>query len=38
VRVGTPAVPAAQHWVTPPDRDGRGGRRDHSDALYEVFE
>jgi hypothetical protein len=38
VREWTQVVPADQHWVIPPERDGRRGRRDHSDALYEVFE
>jgi hypothetical protein len=38
VREWTHVVPAEQHWVIPPERDGRRGRRDHSDALYEVFE
>ena len=37
-REWTHVVPAEQHWVIPPERDGRRGRRDHSDALYEVFE
>jgi hypothetical protein len=38
VREWTHVVPSEQHWVIPPERDGRRGRRDHSDALYEVFE
>jgi hypothetical protein len=35
VREWTHVVPAEQQWLIPPDRDGRHGRRDHTDAVYE---
>ena len=35
VREWTHAVPADQQWVVLPERDGRRGRRDHTDALYD---
>lgn len=35
VREWTQVVPAQQQWVVPPERDGRRGRRDRSDAVYE---
>jgi hypothetical protein len=34
-REWTHVVPAEQQLTIPPDRDGRRGRRDHSDALYD---
>jgi hypothetical protein len=37
-REWTHVVPAEQQLVIPPERDGRRGRRDRSDAIYEVFE
>jgi hypothetical protein len=35
VREWTHVVPAEQHLVIPPERDGRRGRRDQHDAVYE---
>jgi len=35
VREWTHIVPEAQQLVIPPERDGRRGRRDHDDAVYE---
>jgi len=35
VREWTHVVPAAQQQVIPPERDGRRGRRDRDDAVYE---
>ena len=35
VREWTQVVPAEQRWVIPPERDGRRGRRDRTDALYD---
>jgi hypothetical protein len=35
VREWTHTVPPEQHWVIPPERDGRRGRRDRTDAVYE---
>jgi hypothetical protein len=33
--VWTHVVPADQQLVIPPERDGRRGRRDRGDAVYE---
>jgi hypothetical protein len=35
VREWTHVVPIEQQLVIPPERDGRRGRRDHDDAVYE---
>jgi hypothetical protein len=35
VREWTQRVSADQQWIIPPDRDGRRGRRDRDDAVYE---
>jgi hypothetical protein len=35
VREWTHTVPAEQQWIIPPERDGRRGQRDRSDAVYE---
>jgi SnoaL-like domain len=35
VREWTHTVPAEQQWIIPPERDGRRGRRDRGDAVYD---
>ena len=35
VREWTHTVTAEQQWIIPPERDGRRGRRDRTDAVYE---
>jgi hypothetical protein len=35
VREWTHVVPAELQWLVPPERDGRRGSRDHTDAVYE---
>ena len=35
VREWTHTVTAEEQWVIPPDRDGRRGRRDRTDPVYE---